>query len=81
MSKQVKEADQEKPKSAAAKSTEQNPKATVNLSKDKVGDPAFNQGHLASARAKHLASNDQKIVRHPGQDSQHSKNTGTLNQE
>jgi hypothetical protein len=80
MSKQKKEADQ-KPKSAAAKLTEQHPKATVNLSKDKVGDPAFNQGHLASARAKHLASNDQKVVRHPGADSNASKNTGKLNQE
>ncbi len=61
--------------------TEQNPKATVKLSEDKTGAPAFNPAHLHSARAKHLASNDQKIVRHPGQDSQHSKNTGTLNQE
>ncbi len=60
--------------------TEQNPKATVKLSSDKK-DLAFNQEHLHSARAKHLASNDQKIVRHPGIDQQHSKNIGTLNQE
>jgi hypothetical protein len=61
--------------------TKQDPKATVRLSENKVGDPAFAPEHLHSARAKHLASSDQKVVRHLGADSNHSKNTGTLNQE
>jgi hypothetical protein len=63
--------------------TEQNPAATVKLANDKLSgkDLAFNQEHLHSARAKHVASNDQKVVRHPGIDQQHSTNEGALNQE
>jgi hypothetical protein len=69
-----------KPKSAVKSATKQDPKATVKLSEG--NQPlTFNPGHLASARGKHLASNNQEIVRHPGADDNHSKNTGTLNQE
>ena len=69
--------EEKSPKSA----TEQNPKATTKLSADKVGAPAFNPEHLRSAKSKHLASNNQKVVRHPGIDQQHSTNEGALNQE
>jgi hypothetical protein len=34
-----------------------------------------------SARDKHLAAKGEKVVRHPGADSNASKNIGTLNQE
>jgi len=69
-----------KPKTASKSSTVQNPAATVKLSEDK-STLKFNPEHVKSAKAKHLASNGQQILRHPGADEQHSQNIGTLNQE